>query len=72
MTKKVMIIKSQEITYVKVLMHGNNNCEEVNSYKYLNIDLHHKLKQNYSNKKRINGGSKYYYGLENNCKSTYL
>jgi hypothetical protein len=42
--------------------------EEVPSYKYLGIDLHHKLNWNYSIEKRINGGWKVYYGLENNCK----
>jgi hypothetical protein len=46
--------------------------EEVPSYKYLGIDIHHKLNWNYSIEKRINGGWKAYYGLENNCKSTDL
>jgi hypothetical protein len=39
------------------------------SYKYLVIDIHHKLNWNYSTEKRIIGGWKAYYGLENNCKS---
>jgi hypothetical protein len=42
--------------------------EEVPSYKYLGIDIHHKLNWNYSIEKMINGGWKSYYGLENNCK----
>ena len=46
--------------------------EEVSSYKYLGIDIHHKLNWNYSIEKRINGGWKTYFGLENNCKATNL
>jgi hypothetical protein len=53
-------------------MYDNNNLEEVTSYKYLIINLHHKLNWNYSIEKRINGGWKAYYGLENNCKSMDL
>ena len=41
-------------------------------YKYLGIDIHHKINWNYSIDKRINGGWKYYYGLENNCKLANL
>jgi hypothetical protein len=44
----------------------------VTSYKYLGIDIPHKLNWNYSIEKRIIGGWKVYYGLENNCKSAYL
>jgi hypothetical protein len=44
----------------------------VTSYKYLGIDLHHKLNWNYIIKKRIIGGWKSYCGLENNCKSTSI
>jgi hypothetical protein len=39
---KVMIIKSKKITYAN-FMYDNNSLEEVTSYKYLGIDLHHKL-----------------------------
>ena len=39
---KVMIIKSKKDTYANV-MHDNSNLEEVSSYKYLGIDIHHKL-----------------------------
>jgi hypothetical protein len=39
---KVTTIKSKKITYTN-LMHDNNNLEEVTSYKYLKINLHHKL-----------------------------
>ena len=42
------------------------------SYKYLGIDIHHKLNWNYSIEKKIIGGQKSYYGLENNCKSAEL
>ena len=69
--KTNVIIKSQKISYVN-FMYENNNQEEVTSYKYLRIDLNHKLKWNYSIEKRINGGWEDYYGLENSCKSTYL
>ena len=53
-------------------MYDNSNLEEVSSYKYLGIDIHHKLNCNYSIKKRINGGWKAYFGLENNCKAANL
>ena len=52
--------------------YDNSNLEEVSYYKYLGIDIHHKLKWNYSIKKRINGGWKAYIGLENNCKAANL
>jgi hypothetical protein len=65
---KVMIIKSKKITY-NTFIYSNNILEEVTSYKYLIIDIHHKLKWNYSIDKSINGGWKAYYGLEINCKS---
>jgi hypothetical protein len=39
---KVMIIKSNKITY-DTFIYDNNNLEEVTSYKYLGIDIHHKL-----------------------------
>jgi hypothetical protein len=68
---KVMIIKSNKISY-DTFVYDKNNLEEVTSYKYLGIDIHHKLNWNYSNEKMIIGGWKAYYGLENNCKSTDL
>jgi hypothetical protein len=68
---KVMIIKSNKITY-DTFIYDNNNLEEVTSYKYLGIDIHHKLNCNYSIEKRVIWGWKAYYGLENNCKSTEL
>ena len=39
---KVMIIKSNKILY-DTFVYENNNLEEVTSYKYLGIDIHHKL-----------------------------
>ena len=68
---KVMIIKSKNDTYAN-FMYDNSNLEEVSSYNYLGIDIHHKLNCNYSIKKRINEGWKAYFGLENNCKETNL
>jgi hypothetical protein len=65
---KAIIIKSNKITY-DTFIYDNNNLEEVTSYKYLGIYIHHKLNWNYSIEKRIIGGWKDYYGLENNCKS---
>ena len=59
---KVMIIKSKNETHAN-FVYDNNNLEEVSSYKYLGIDIHHKLNWNYSIKKRINGGWKAYFGL---------
>jgi hypothetical protein len=64
---KVMIIKSKKIIY-DTLICDKNNLEEVSSYKYLGIDIHHELNWNYSVQKMINEGWKTYYGLENNCK----
>jgi hypothetical protein len=64
---KAMIIKSNNITY-DTFVYDNNILEEVPSYKYLGIDIHHKLNLNYNIEKMINGGWKAYYGLENNCK----
>ena len=46
--------------------------EEVSSYKYLGIDMHHKLNWNYSIEKRITRGWKAYFGLENSCKAANL
>ena len=68
---KVMIIKSKKDTYAN-FMYDNSNLEEVSSYKYLGIDIHHKLNWNYNIEKRINGGWKAYFGLENNCKTKNL
>ena len=39
---KVMIIKSKKVTYTN-FVYGNSNLEEVISYKYLGLDIHHKL-----------------------------
>ena len=52
--------------------YDNNNLEEVSSYKYLGIDIHHKLNWNYSIEKRINEGWKAYFRLKNNCKEENL
>jgi hypothetical protein len=68
---KVMIIKSNNITYNNCV-YDNNILEEVPSYKYLGIHIHHKFNWNYSIDKSINGGWKAYYVLENNCKLTDL
>ena len=56
---KVMIRKSMKETYAN-FVYDNRNLEEVSSYKYLGIDIHHKLNWNYSIEKRINGGWKAY------------
>jgi hypothetical protein len=39
---KIMIRKFRKVTYTNVL-YDNNNLEEVTSYKYLEVELHHKL-----------------------------
>ena len=51
---KVMIIKSKKDTYTNSV-YDNNNLEEVSSYKYLGIDIHHKLNWNYSIEKMEGG-----------------
>ena len=48
---KVMIIKSNKIPY-DTFVYDNNNLEEVNSYKYLGIDVHHVRQHRYSNRGR--------------------
>ena len=50
--KKIMIIKSKKDTYANFI-YGNRNLEEVNSYNYIGIDIHHKLNWNYSIEKMI-------------------
>ena len=62
---KIMITKSKKDTYAN-FFYDNRNLEKVTSYKYLGIDIHHKLNWNYSIEKMINGGWKSYFGLENN------
>ena len=44
---KIMIIKSKEDTYANFI-YDNKNLEKLTSYKYLGIDIHHKLNWNYS------------------------
>ena len=66
-----MIIKSKKDTFAN-FVYDNINSKEVSSYKYLGINIHHKLNWNYSMEKIINGGWKDYFGLENNCKATNL
>ena len=68
---KIKIIKYKKGTYANFI-YDNGNLEEVTSYKYLGIDIHHKLNWNYNIERRINGGWKAYFGLENNCKSANL
>ena len=68
---KVMIIKFKKDTYTN-FVYDNSNLEELSSYKYLGIDIHHKLNWNYSIEKMINVGWKAYFGLENNCKAANL
>jgi hypothetical protein len=46
--------------------------EKVPLYKYIGIDIHHKLNWNYNIEKVIIGGWKAYCGLENNCKLAEL
>ena len=65
-------VQFQNIRTYDNFMYGNNNLEKVTLYKYIGIDLHDKLNQNYSIEKNINGGWKAYYGLENSCKSIEL
>ena len=43
---KVVIIKSSKLPY-DTFVYDNNNLEEVTSYKYPRIDIHHKLNWNY-------------------------
>jgi hypothetical protein len=68
---KFMVIKSNKITYY-TFIYENNNLEELTSYKYIGINIHHKLNWNYNIKKKIIGGWKIYYGLENKYKSVDL
>ena len=54
---KIMIIKSKKSTYANFI-YDNRNVEEVTSYKYLEIDIHHKLSRNYSIEKGLMEGGK--------------
>ena len=69
--KKIMIIKSKKDTYANFI-YDNRNLQEVTSYKYVRIDIHHKLNWKFSIEKWINGGWKSYFGLENNCQSGHV
>ena len=51
---QIMIIKSNKDTYANFI-YDNRNLEEVTSYKYLIIDIHHKLNWNYNIDKIIVG-----------------
>ena len=68
---KFMIIKSKKDTYAN-FVYDNIKLVEVSPYKYLRIDIHHKLNWNYSIEKMIHGGWKAYFGLKNNCKAVNL
>lgn len=59
---KVMIIKSKMITNTN-FVYDNTSLEEMTSYKYIWLDLHHKLSHSIEN-----GWWEAYIGLENNCK----
>ena len=65
--KIIMIIKYKKDTYANFI-YDNKNLDEVTSYKYLGIDIHHKLKWKYSIEKIINKAWKAYFGLKNNYK----
>ena len=54
---KVMIIKSNKITY-DTFVYDKKNLKEVTSYKYFGIDIHHKFNWNYSIEKND------YWGME--------
>ena len=43
---RIMIIKYKKDTYENSI-YDNKNLEELSSYKYLRIDIHHKLNKNY-------------------------
>ena len=68
---KNVIIKSKKNGYANAI-YDNINLGEVTSYKYLRINIHHKLNWNYGIEKRINGGWKAYFSLENSCKAAIL
>jgi hypothetical protein len=60
-TSQVIIIKSKIIAY-DAFVYDNNSLEELPSYNYLGIYIHHNINWNYSLEKMINGGWKAYYG----------
>jgi hypothetical protein len=64
---KVVIVKSKKTTH-DTFIYDNNNLAKVPSYKYFEINIHHKLNWNYNIEKMINRGWKSYYGIENKCK----
>ena len=52
---KIMIIKSKKDTYANFI-YDKRNIEEVTFYKYLGINIHHKLNWNYNIEKTISRG----------------
>ena len=52
-----MIIKFKKVTYAN-FVYDNRNLEDVSSYKYLGIDIHHKLNWNYNIEKGLVEGGK--------------
>ena len=68
---KITIVNSKKDIGANFI-YDNININEVSSYNHFGIDIHHKFNWNYSIEKRINGGWKAYFGLENNCKATNL
>ena len=55
---KIMTIKSKKDTYAN-FTYDNRNIEEATSYKYLIIDIHHKLNWNYNIEKWLLEGGKF-------------
>ena len=70
---KVMIfsLKKNRGIQDEFLFEGNP-LEIVEEYKYLGIDFHNKLNWDTCKSKRIQGGWKVVYSLQNRCKNTKL
>jgi len=54
---KVIIIKSKKVTHPDIT-YDHNHLEDINSYNYLEVNIHQKLDWKYNVEKRINGVGK--------------
>lgn len=69
---KIMIFSNKRKQSQHTFFFEDNILEEVNEYKYLGIDFNNKLNGENCRKKRILGGWKTLYALQNKCRETEL
>ena len=69
---KIMIFSSKKKQSQHTFFFEGNTLEEVNEYKYLRIDFNNKLNWEDCRNKRILGGWKALYALQNRCREANL